>query len=167
MNWLAGSRGVKAQDVLCQKTNVGFVDHVAEIFQALSAGVPLVIISTALLQSPRELLRTLDMRRVTQLTLVPSLLKTLLDAGEGEPAQWLEAIHSSGEALHLSGLEKFEKYFPCARLFNVYGSTEAGADVTCQEVQTRVCVRSRRDIGRSLVKRSITHRSTFWTLTDG
>jgi amino acid adenylation domain-containing protein len=136
VNWLAVSRAVKARDVLCQKTSVGFVDHVAEVFQALSAGVPLVIISPALLQSPRELLRTLNSRRVTQLTLVPSFLKTLLAAWEGEPARWLESIHSSGEALHLSGLENVEESFPRARVFNIYGSTEVGADVTCQEVQT-------------------------------
>jgi amino acid adenylation domain-containing protein len=134
VHWLAGSMGVGADEVLCQKTSVGFVDHVAEIFQALSAGVSLVILSPALLQAPDALLRALDEHRVTQLTLVPSLLKTVLEAGRGERARWLKCIYSSGEALHPSGLERFTESFPRARLFNIYGSTEMGADATCQEV---------------------------------
>jgi amino acid adenylation domain-containing protein len=134
VNWLAQTLGVGAQEVLCQKTSVGFVDHVAEIFQALSAGVPLLIVSPELLQAPQQLLRQLDARRVTQLTLVPSLLKSVLEAGNGARARWLKSIYSSGEALHLSGLEKFAECFPQARLFNIYGSTEMGADVTYREV---------------------------------
>ena len=134
VNWLARTLGVGAHEVLCQKTSLGFVDHVAEIFQALSAGVPLVIVSPALLQAPHELLRELDTRQVTQLTLVPSLLKSVLEAGRGERARWIRSIYSSGEALHVSGLEKLADCFPHARLFNIYGSTEMGADVTCQEV---------------------------------
>jgi len=134
VNWLAHSLGVAADEVLCQKTSVAFVDHVAEIFQALSAGVPLVIIPPALLQSPQALLRDLDARGVTQLTLVPSLLKNLLEGGQGEPARWLKSIYTSGEALHLSGLERFAECFPRARLVNIYGATEMGADVTYQEV---------------------------------
>ena len=34
----------------------------------------------------------------------------------------------------MSGLERLSECFPQARLFNIYGSTEMGADVTCQEV---------------------------------
>ena len=134
VSWLAGSLGVGADEVLCQKTSLGFVDHVAEIFQALSAGVPLVIISPAVLLAPQRLLGELDCRRVTQLTLVPSLLKTVLEAGRGARARSLKSIYCSGEALHLSGLDQLAECFPQARLFNIYGSTEMGADVTCQEV---------------------------------
>ncbi|MEO8062857.1 MAG: amino acid adenylation domain-containing protein, partial [Pseudomonadota bacterium] len=135
VSWLAGTVSVGAHEVLCQKTSLAFVDHVAEIFQALSAGVPLVIIASPLLQAPRELLRKLDARRVTQMTLVPSFLKAVLEESCGESARWLECLYSSGEALHLSSLEKLSECFPQARLFNIYGSTEMGADVTCQEVR--------------------------------
>ena len=134
VNWLARTLGVGTHEVLCQKTSLGFVDHVAEIFQALGAGVPLVIIAPGLLQAPHELLRELDTRQVTQLTLVPSLLKSVLESARGERARWIKSIYSSGEALHVSGLEKLADCFPHARLFNIYGSTEMGADVTCQEV---------------------------------
>jgi len=134
VNWLASADGVGVQEVLCHKTSTGVVDHVAEIFQALSAGVPLVIVSSSQLQAPQAFLRELDARRVTRLTLVPSLLKSVLEGGQGEQARWLKSIHSSGEALHLSGLERFVECFPHARLFNIYGATEMGADVTCQEV---------------------------------
>jgi amino acid adenylation domain-containing protein len=134
VSWLAGTRGVGRQEVLCQKTSVGFVDHVAEVFQALSAGVPLVMMSSELVHRPREWLRRLDERGVTRMTLVPSLLKTVLEAAEGESARGLRWIHSSGEALHLSGLERLGECFPQARLLNIYGSTEVGADVTWEEV---------------------------------
>jgi amino acid adenylation domain-containing protein len=135
VNWLGGS--LVASDVLCQKTSLGFVDHVAEIFQALSAGVPLLIVNTQMLLSPKAWLRELDSRRVTHLTLVPSLLRAVLQESQGESARWLKWIHSSGEALHLSGLQGMAECFPRAQLRNVYGSTEMGADVTSQALSVQ------------------------------
>ena len=133
VNWLKRSVGVKADDVLCQKTSLGFVDHVAEIFQALSAGVPLVIVATQLLQSPSLLMETLNQQKITHITLVPSLLKLLLESEDAGEAPYLKAIFSSGEALNLPDMVSFSRRFPHSRLFNIYGSTEIGADVTAYE----------------------------------
>jgi len=118
VNWLQGHVGVGHDEVLCQKTSVSFVDHVAEIFQALSTGVPLVIVPTETLQSAGQLAGVLTSRHISQLTLVPSLLQTLL-ASDELCVPSLKVLYSSGEALSLKNLDGFKRSFPNARLFNV------------------------------------------------
>ncbi|PYX45925.1 MAG: non-ribosomal peptide synthetase, partial [Acidobacteria bacterium] len=66
-------------EVCCQKTNLGFVDSVAEIFGPLLAGVPNVIIPSETLRDPEALLQTLAEEGVTRIVLVPSLLRMLLE----------------------------------------------------------------------------------------
>ncbi|MEX2964814.1 AMP-binding protein, partial [Microbulbifer sp. TYP-18] len=43
VQWLA-RLGIEPGEVFCQKTSIGFVDHVAELFQGLVNGVPLVMV---------------------------------------------------------------------------------------------------------------------------
>ena len=63
----------------CQKTNLGFVDSVWEIFGPLLAGVPSVIVPQEALLDPEELIGYLARHGVTRMVLVPSLLRALLD----------------------------------------------------------------------------------------
>ena len=62
----------------CQKTSLGFVDSIWEIFGALLQGVPTAIIPDAIAKEPQLLVRSLSERKVTRLTVVPSLLKPCL-----------------------------------------------------------------------------------------
>ncbi|OBP13496.1 hypothetical protein A5320_18285 [Rheinheimera sp. SA_1] len=133
LHWLATTVGVSPADVLCQKTGVGFVDHAAEIFQPLCYGAPLVILPATTVQQPRLLAEALQRFGITQLTLVPSLLTTLLQSSQMY-APGLQVLYSSGEALVADKLDGFARCFPNARLLNIYGSTEVGADVTAAEV---------------------------------
>ncbi|MEX2964710.1 amino acid adenylation domain-containing protein, partial [Microbulbifer sp. TYP-18] len=126
--WQAETMPAAATDVFCQKTRIGFVDHVAEIFQALHRGRPLVILEEESLQTPVRLGQWLRDWHISHLTLVPSLLKTLLASGLSAPG--LKVVTSSGEALWHSDLSGFEEAFPGAELWNLYGSTEVGADVS-------------------------------------
>ncbi|OBP13499.1 hypothetical protein A5320_18300 [Rheinheimera sp. SA_1] len=131
--WLAGDIGVGPTDVLCQKTSVGFVDHAAEIFQALCFGAELVIVDSDMLRQPEQFNALLNRYAVTQLTLVPSLLTMLLLSAQMQ-VPTLRALFCSGEAMLADKLSGFASSFPQATLYNIYGSTEVGADVSCAKV---------------------------------
>jgi amino acid adenylation domain-containing protein len=134
--WMWQAYPFQPGEVCCQKTNLGFVDSVWEIFGPLLAGVPNVIIPQEALRDPEELLHILAREHVTRIVLVPSLLRMLLDHAPqlGERVPQLKLWTSSGEVLPTDLVERFRQGFPAARLLNLYGSAEVAADVTCHEV---------------------------------
>ena len=136
MQWMWERYPFQAGEVCCQKTNVGFVDSVWEIFGPLLAGVPSVILPQEALLDPEEMLRTLAEHRVTRIVLVPSLLRALLEHAPNlaERVPHLKLWTCSGEVLKWELAEKFQKAYPTATLLNIYGSSEVAADVTCHEV---------------------------------
>jgi len=133
LHWWQRTQDLRDQEVFCQKTRLGFVDHVAEIFQALSSGMPLVILSELEVQSPPALNRVLERWPISRITLVPSLLHALLQ-NESLSAPSVCRIYSSGEALQAPAQVQFQRSFPNAQLWNIYGSTEVAADVTAAPV---------------------------------
>nr|WP_307729680.1 non-ribosomal peptide synthetase [Massilia sp. CFBP 13721] len=134
LQWMAGAWPVAPGEVFAQKTGVSFVDHVAEIFQPLTCGAALAIVPAAAVQSPPDFMRALRRHGVTRLTVVPSLLQALLaDSGVGACPS-LRLLVTSGETLVLGERAPLRACFPNARLVNLYGSTEIGADVTWHEV---------------------------------
>src|SRR5205807_8599739 len=62
--WMWRAYPFQAGEVCCQKTNLGFVDSVWEIFGPLLAGIPTVIIAQDTLHDPEELLQTLAREQV-------------------------------------------------------------------------------------------------------
>ena len=136
MEWMWERYPFQAGEVCCQKTNVGFVDSVCEIFSPLLAGVPSVIVPQEALVDPEVMLRTLGENRVTRIVLVPSLLRALLEHAPnlGERLPHLKLWSCSGEMLPWELAKKFRKAYPGATLLNIYGSSEVAADVTWHEV---------------------------------
>jgi non-ribosomal peptide synthetase component F len=116
----------------CQKTALGFVDSVWEIFGPLLQGIPLVLIPDEVVKDPDRLIQTLAEQRVTRIVLVPSLLRALLEAQSalGRPLPDLNYCVSSGEALPRDLLQQFRERFPHCILLNLYGSSEVAADAT-------------------------------------
>jgi len=136
MQWMWERYPFQDGEVCCQKTNLGFVDSVWEIFGPLLAGVPSVILPQEVLLDPEEMLRRLAENRVTRIVLVPSLLRALLEHAPnlGERLPDLKLWSCSGEVLPWELAKKFRKAYPSATLLNIYGSSEVAADVTCHEV---------------------------------
>ncbi|MEW5251374.1 amino acid adenylation domain-containing protein [Microbulbifer discodermiae] len=134
LRWMHRAVDGQRSDMLCQKTSLGFVDHAAEIFQALCFGNTLLIMPTETLQTPRSFHQEMNNWQVSRITLVPSLLNILVDSGEVN-LRSLRVLISSGEALDVREPQAFSRAFPKARLVNVYGSTEVGADVTVREIR--------------------------------
>ena len=63
---------------IAHKTSLNFVDSVCEVFGTLVVGNTLVVLPDTTIASPPQLQRTLSQFRVSRLTLVPSLLRTLM-----------------------------------------------------------------------------------------
>ncbi|HEX3320466.1 MAG TPA: condensation domain-containing protein, partial [Terriglobales bacterium] len=139
MQWMWERYPFAAGEVCCQKTNLGFVDSVWEIFGPLLAGVPSVIVPQETLLDPEELITYLAQYHVTRLVLVPTLLRALLDHAPnlGERLPELKLWTCSGEALPWELAARFQKACPEATLLNIYGSSEVAADVTWHEVRER------------------------------
>jgi amino acid adenylation domain-containing protein len=137
MRWMWERYPFQAGEVCCQKTNVGFVDSVWEIFGPLLAGVPSVILPQEAVLDPEELLQILAEQRVTRIVLVPSLLRALLEHAPNleERLPELKLWSCSGEVLTWELARRFRKGYPAAKLLNIYGSSEVAADVTWHEVR--------------------------------
>ena len=136
LHWMWSALPFTADEVCCQKTSINFVDHVAEIFSPLLKGIPLVIVPDKIRSDVSQLMSLLGEREITRIVLVPSLLKVMLDSTPPEllQLQSLKYVFCSGEALPLNLAEAFYQQLSSARLFNIYGSSEVAADVTCFEV---------------------------------
>jgi amino acid adenylation domain-containing protein len=126
-------------EVCCQKTALSFVDSVWEIFGPLLQGTPLLMVRDHVVKDPAQLVQHLAAHHVSRITLVPSLLRAILDvvAQSQETLPDLKFWVSSGEPL-LPGLaRRFLDLLPHALLINLYGSSEVAADVTWYEVGHR------------------------------
>ncbi|MGB8509200.1 MAG: amino acid adenylation domain-containing protein, partial [Pyrinomonadaceae bacterium] len=155
--WMWKTYPFAAGEVCCQKTSLGFVDSVWEIFGPLLAGVPGVIVPDEVVKNPHELSPFLAAHGVTRIVLVPSLLRAMLD----DSADLKDRLHalrfwvSSGEALPLDLCEAFREAVPGRLLLNLYGSSEASADSTCFKV--RACERA----GNAFIGRPIANTQIY------
>jgi amino acid adenylation domain-containing protein len=142
--WMWRTYPFKPGEVCCQKTNIGFVDSIWEIFGPLLAGICNIIIPQEVVRDPEELLQVLARERVSRIVLVPSLLRTLLDHAPDlrQRVPDLKLWSCSGEVLPAALAKRFREAFPDALLLNIYGSSEVAADVTCHEVTDRDLVSS-------------------------
>jgi amino acid adenylation domain-containing protein len=134
--WMWENYPFAAGEVSCQKTSLNFVDSVWEIFGSLLQGVPSVIIPDEILKDPVKLVEVLSQQEVTRITVVPSLLRMILDAGVDLQAKLpqLKYWTTSGEVLIGELVEIFRQRLPHGVLLNLYGSSEVAADVTYCEV---------------------------------
>ena len=134
--WMWRKYPFSAGERCCQKTALGFVDSVWEIFGPLLDGVPVVIVPDELLLAPDEFVALLARHDITRIVLVPSMLRTLLEVvpNLGTRLPKLALWSSSGEILSPKLARRFHEVLPAARLLNIYGSSEVTADVTCYEV---------------------------------
>jgi amino acid adenylation domain-containing protein len=135
--WMWKAYPFRSGEVCCQKTTLGFVDSVWEIFGPLLQGVPNLIIPRETVLDLEKLLQLLAENHVSRIVLVPSLLKALLDIESNleERVPRLRMWSCSGEVLPPELAQRFLRAFPDARLLNIYGTSEVAADATFHEVQ--------------------------------
>jgi amino acid adenylation domain-containing protein len=122
---------VGEEDICCQKTALGFVDAVVEIWGPLLQGRPLVVASERQASDPGELLELIRQEGITRLVSVPSLARAMMENPRSECAlKSLRHWTLSGEALSSDLMRQLQSRLPQCRFFNLYGSSEVAADAT-------------------------------------
>lgn len=136
--WMWHTYPFSQREVCCHKTSLSFVDSIWEIFGPLLQGVRLMLIPSAIVKDPQQLVQTVAIYDVTRIVLVPSLLRALLDS-EAELEKLLPRLKywiCSGEVFPQDLAKRFEERLPQSTLINLYGSSEVAADVTYYEIKS-------------------------------
>lgn len=149
--WMRRTYPFWSDEACAQKTSIGFVDSVWEIFGPLTSGVPLVIFDDSVVSDARAFAQALAHHHITRVVVVPSLLDALLDATADttDTLQRLRLCICSGEALSPALAARCRARLPHVTLLNIYGSSEVSADVTWCEV-TPDAIAERVSIGRPI-----------------
>jgi amino acid adenylation domain-containing protein len=114
-------------DRLAQRASLGFVDGIWEWLGGLLHGVPLVVFPDRVLREPEAFVHALELHRITRLLLVPSQLRRILRLPPEHLAglAGLRVVVASGEVLPGELATAASRALPAARLWNVYGASEA------------------------------------------
>lgn len=126
-NWLWRAYPFKPDDVVGQRTSVGFIPSLWEFLGGLLAGVRTVIIPDHVIPDPPALAALVARERITRLAFVPYLLKTLL-AGDGNLVRHmthLRWVSIAGAPLPVTLYKRLRDWLPNTVILNEYGTTEA------------------------------------------
>ena len=131
LQWMQQRYGLKADDVVLQKTPFAFDVSVWEFFWPLMVGATLVMARPGAHKDPASLARALDEHGVTTVHFVPSMLQVFEAAVATRGAgRELRRVFCSGEALPRALQQQFHERHLAVELHNLYGPTEAAVDVT-------------------------------------
>ena len=114
-------------EVLCQKTALGFIDHLWETFAPLVRGLSLVVMPHSTVRDLNAMVALLAKHRVTRFVVAPSLMQALLDAKPDLASQLPDLKYwvSSSETMSVRMARQFQLQLPSDRvLINIYGTSE-------------------------------------------
>ncbi|WP_299818453.1 non-ribosomal peptide synthetase [uncultured Roseibium sp.] len=117
--------------------SLGFDVSVHEIYAALLLGHALHIIPDEIKTDPRRLCAQIAREGITSLSLTPSLLSILLDAGQIDSAWPVRTLLLGAEELPIPMVEAVRKAAqqPDLRIFNLYGPSEVCVEATWHEFE--------------------------------
>ena len=131
---------LNANDRLLQKSPFTFDFSVQEFFWPLTTGATLVLARPGMHGDSRYLIKTIQEKRVTAQTFVPSILAAFLDDEEAKECSSLQSVFCCGEPLSSDLQDRLFSILPHVKLVNLYGPTEAAVAVTlwkCRVGNTR------------------------------
>ncbi len=128
--WMQSAYGLKATDVVLQKTPFGFDVSAWEFFWTLLEGATLVLAPPGAHRDPAALVDLIIGERITTVHFVPSMLVSFMDAKGVDRCTSLRRVLCSGEALPAASVHQVRRLLPWTGLHNLYGPTEAAIDVT-------------------------------------
>lgn len=116
-------------DVCCLSAPLGFLGAVAGLLMPLCCGLPVVIIPEGQEKDPHAMADIIHRTGITNLTIVPTLLKQLSTLGTKAKSQLrtVRRVGVSGSALDRATINAFRKIMPQAMLMVGYVSTELGS----------------------------------------
>ncbi|MFD4607415.1 amino acid adenylation domain-containing protein [Streptomyces sp. NPDC058440] len=127
--WMGAELGLGSDDVVLQKTPIGFDVSVGELFQPLVTGARLVLAAPGRHGDPRYLSRLIREQGITTVHFVPSMLRAFLQNRDASSCASLRRVICSGEELPVSLVEEFYALLHIP-LFNLYGPTETTIEVS-------------------------------------
>jgi thioesterase domain-containing protein len=127
--WMQSQFPLGADDVVLQKTPFSFDVSVCELIGPLLAGARLVMARPDGHQDCLYLVEAIRRFGITQLHIVPSMLRLLVEEPGFEYCSTLKDVFAAGEALASDIVRRFHGR-TSARLHNVYGPTETAIYAT-------------------------------------
>lgn len=127
--WMQDAYGLKEDDVVLQKTPIGFDVSGWEFYWPLIIGAKLVMARPEGHKDPNYLIEVINNQAVTTLHFVPPMLQAFVSTEGFGSCQSIRRIICSGDILHMETQRKVFKYLGC-EVHNLYGPTEASIDVT-------------------------------------
>jgi amino acid adenylation domain-containing protein len=129
LNWLTDTLKLSAKDRCLLKTRITFDAAGREMLPTLIAGGTLVIAEANGHRDCRYMAEIIRNERISVFHCVPSLLRLLMEEPALDGAVALRAVMCGGEALPPQVVMRFQ-HRSGAKLYNVYGPTEAIIDST-------------------------------------
>ncbi|HET7177530.1 MAG TPA: amino acid adenylation domain-containing protein, partial [Solirubrobacterales bacterium] len=129
LRFLLSAYGLAAGDRALQLASLSFDASVRDLLGPLAAGATVVLVEPERAKDAAALVAAIERQRITCLpSVVPSLLRSLLDAAEergGGSHGALRLILASGERLHYADAARVRRAFgPAVEIVNQYGPTE-------------------------------------------
>ena len=118
-----------ADDVCCLNAPLGFLGVAAGLFMPLCCGLPVVIIPEGQERDPRALAEIIHRTGITNLAIVPTMLKQLSTLGINTKSllKTVKRVGLGGSLLDRDTITAFCKAMPQAMLAVGYSSTETGS----------------------------------------
>lgn len=130
LHWMQQYYGIGPEDVILQKTPVGFDVSVAECLWGLTAGARTVVAEPGGHRDPDYLAGLIRRHGVTAAHFVPSMLNVFLDTADLSGCESLRQVVVGGEAVSSRLVRRFFDSGLDAALDNLYGPAETAIDVT-------------------------------------
>jgi amino acid adenylation domain-containing protein len=127
--WMQKELQLTCQDRVLQKTPYSFDVSVWEFFWPLQVGAQLILAKPLGHKDNAYLSQLIQADQITTLHFVPSMLKFFLEEKSARQCKSIQRVVCSGEALRTDHKSRFYEVLN-ARLYNMYGPTEAAVDVT-------------------------------------
>src|SRR5215208_4504315 len=130
MQWMLTELAFTAADRVLQKTLFTFDASVWEFYAPLLCGGTLVMAARGVERDASALVSELARHQITQLQVVPTMLKLLVEEPGISECRELQRVCCGGEALTAELAERFRRQVVGVELCNLYGPTEATIDAS-------------------------------------
>lgn len=137
LNWIQNKYPIDESDVILFKTPYTFDVSVWELYWWACTGASVCLLPPGGEKDPGEIIEAAEKNGVTVMNFVPSVLTAFLEyveeRGCGDRLSSLRQVFSNGEALKPQQVDRFNRLLNRrngARLYNMYGPTEATVNVT-------------------------------------
>ena len=137
LHWIQNKYPIDESDVILFKTPYTFDVSVWELYWWAYTGASICLLPPGGEKDPGEIIQAAEKNGVTIMNFVPSLLHVFLEYVEEQGCEdklsSLRQVFSNGEALKPQQVDRFNRLLnrrTGARLYNMYGPTEATVNVT-------------------------------------